>query len=313
MRPQGLRPHGTPWGLHFCKIESQLNNDNSWKIQLHFCSWFFTNLFVLVFFYIEVYAHLWTLKTLKNLNSGKTWNSKMKCDTVMADDDNTRQWKSIEMFINYLPYMYISVTTASRGVNKLSNIRSGYSVRLYWTGWIEIWSGYMISVEGEVRKLSNIRLYLIILQPRYINADICCFLTLFELKTRLECKYCWYVLREWISQRNIAPKAKFGIWHAIKSLFRTKRINNGMFIEDVTRWQQWRQYDIILITWYYICITWVLIKRKNLQTIGKYKTTTDQTKLLISFGWLIDWLIDWLMFNANISSITSISWGEQLW
>jgi hypothetical protein len=208
LRPQGLRPHGTPWGLHFCKIESQLNNDNSWKIQLHFCSWFFTNLFVLVFFYIEVYAHLWTLKTLKNLNSGKTWNSKMKCDTVMADDDNTRQWKSIEMFINYLPYMYISVTTASRGVYKLSNIRSGYSVRLYWTGWIEIWSGYMISVEGEVRKLSNIRLYLIILQPRYINADICCFLNLFELKTRLECKYCWYVLREWISQRNIAPKAK---------------------------------------------------------------------------------------------------------
>jgi hypothetical protein len=80
----------------------------------------------------------------------------MKCDTVMADDDNTRQWKSIEMFINYLPYMYISVTTASRGVYKLSNIR----------------------------------LYLIILQPCYINADICCFLTSFELKTRLECKYC---------------------------------------------------------------------------------------------------------------------------
>jgi hypothetical protein len=154
----------------------------------------------------------------------------MKCDTVMADDDNTRQWKSIEMFINYLPYMYISVTTASRGVYKLSNIR----------------------------------LYLIILQPCYINADICCFLTSFELKTRLECKYCWYVLREWISQRNIAPKAKLGIWHAIRSLFRTKRINNGMFIEDVTRRQQWRQYDIILITWYYICITWVLIKRKNL-------------------------------------------------
>jgi hypothetical protein len=108
--------------------------------------------------------------------------------------------------------------------------------------------------------VSNIRLYLIILQPCYINADICCFLTSFELKTRLECKYCWYVLREWISQRNIAPKAKLGIWHAIRSLFRTKGINNGMFIEDVTRRQQWRQYDIILITWYYICITWVLIK-----------------------------------------------------
>jgi hypothetical protein len=32
----------------------------------------------------------------------------------------------------------------------LADTLSGYSIRLYWTGWIEIWSGYMIKWGGGV-------------------------------------------------------------------------------------------------------------------------------------------------------------------
>jgi len=108
--------------------------------------------------------------------------------------------------------------------------------------------------------------------------------------------YCWFVLREWISQRNIAPKSKLVIWHAIRILFWTKHINNGIFKEDVTRRQQWRQYNIILITYrnqgYHICIIYAMIKRKI------YKSGINTKLQLIKPNYwfpLVDWLIDWCL------------------
>ena len=43
--------------------------------------------------------------------------------------------------------------------------------------------------------------------------------------------------------------------------------------------------------------------RNELEKYSTYRTDS---------GEIIDWLIDWLMFNANFSSISALSWREQI-
>ena len=43
----------------------------------------------------------------------------------------------------------------------------------------------------------------------------------------------WLVLREWIFQSNLASKANPVMRDEMRSPFRAKHINDGMFIEDL--------------------------------------------------------------------------------
>ena len=62
----------------------------------------------------------------------------------------------------------------------------------------------------------------------------------------------WFVLREWISQNNIASKMKPEIWDARKSPFRAKHINKDMSIFIFLWWHSfgpnlWRLYFNVLV------------------------------------------------------------------
>jgi len=60
-------------------------------------------------------------------------------------------------------------------------------------------------------------------------------------------------LQEWISQSDVASRAKSEIWDAMRSPFRAKHINDSMFIEDLI---MWRHYGITLKKQcYYVPIT----------------------------------------------------------
>ena len=53
--------------------------------------------------------------------------------------------------------------------------------------------------------------------------------------------YHWLVLRKRICYINVASK-----WNALRTPFRTKHINDSMFIMDLSRWHQWHQCNVTL-------------------------------------------------------------------
>jgi len=48
---------------------------------------------------------------------------------------------------------------------------------------------------------------------------------------------------EWISQNNIATTVKPEMWVVMRSPFKVKHINDGMFIQDLSKWPQ---YNVML-------------------------------------------------------------------
>ena len=62
--------------------------------------------------------------------------------------------------------------------------------------------------------------------------------------------YRWFVLREWISQSNLASKAKSEMWKVIRNSSQAKHINNSMFTEDLLRRHH---YSVTLKTVILIC------------------------------------------------------------
>ena len=61
--------------------------------------------------------------------------------------------------------------------------------------------------------------------------------------------YHWFVLQEWISQRNITSKVNHEMWDTMRSPFQAKHIYYSMFISE-RRIRRWQYYvSIMLVAW----------------------------------------------------------------
>ena len=112
--------------------------------------------------------------------------------------------------------------------------------------------------------VSKIRLNEYQLKSISFNYNICGIWKIFNntrkrkygLNTNVHCIYthvyhCWFILWEWISQRNLASMAK----SEMRCPFREIHANDSLFIKDLVRWHQWQCYkdtfrnsDIMLIS-----------------------------------------------------------------